>query len=96
MVWTDNMCIPKGAPHKELAEQFINYILDPQVGADLSNYIRYGTPNQASLPLINEEDLNNPGIYPPEETMANLQFLVDLGEATLLYDEAWTEIKTEG
>lgn len=92
-VWTDNLCIPKGAPHKELAEKFINYILEPQVGADLSNYIHYATPNAAALPLINEEDRNNPGIYPPPETMKRLQYLVDVGEATLLYDEAWTDIK---
>ncbi len=94
IVWTDNMCIPKGAPHKELAEKFINYILEPEVGAELSNYIRYATPNAAALPLINEEDRNNPGIYPPPEVMERLQFVVDVGEATVLYDDAWTEIKS--
>lgn len=94
IVWTDNMCIPKGAPHPELAEKFMNYILEAQVGADLSNYIRYGSPNKASLPLINEEDRANPGIYPPAETMQRLEFIVDVGEATILYDDAWTEIKS--
>ncbi|MEM7033287.1 MAG: spermidine/putrescine ABC transporter substrate-binding protein [Chloroflexota bacterium] len=94
IVWNDNMCIPKGAPHKALAEKFINYILEPQVGADLSNFIRYGTPNKESLPLVNEDDRNNPGIYPTDEVMKNLQFIVDVGEATLLYDDAWTEVKS--
>jgi spermidine/putrescine transport system substrate-binding protein len=94
IVWTDNLCIPKNAPHKELAEKFINFILDAQIGADLSDYIRYGTPNAASLPLINAEDRNNPGIYPSEDTMKRLEFIVDVGEATLLYDQAWTEIKS--
>jgi len=94
IVWTDNLCIPTGAPHKELAEKFINYILDAQVGADLSNFIQYGTPNKASLPLVNEDDRNNPGIYPSAEVMKNLQFIVDVGEATILYDDAWTEIKS--
>lgn len=93
IVWTDNLCVPKGAPNQELAEKFINYILDAQVGADLSNFIQYGSPNKASIPLINDEDRNNPGIYPPAEVMANLQFIVDVGEATILYDDAWTEIK---
>jgi spermidine/putrescine transport system substrate-binding protein len=92
-IWTDNLCIPKGAPHKELAEKFMSYILDARVGADLSNYIRYGTPNKASLPLINEEDRNNRAIYPSPEIMERLEFIKDVGEATLLYDEAWTEIK---
>ncbi|HID63022.1 MAG TPA: spermidine/putrescine ABC transporter substrate-binding protein [Anaerolineae bacterium] len=89
IVWTDNLCIPKGAPHKELAETFINYILDPKVGADISNYTMYGSPNKAAQPYLN--DLDNPGIYPKD--MSKLYFLVDVGEATELYDNAWTEIK---
>lgn len=96
IIWADNLCIPKGAPHKEAAEKFINYILDPQVGADISNYTYYGSPNRAALDqgLIDAEARENPAIYPPQEIMDKLQFLRDVGEATLLYDDAWTEIKT--
>lgn len=96
IIWTDNLCIPKGAPHKEMAETFINYILDPQVGADISNYTYFGTPNKAALEqgLIDPEARENPAIYPPEELMEKLWFLVDVGDDTLLYDDAWTEIKT--
>lgn len=96
IIWTDNLCIPKGAPHKEMAETFINYILDPQVGADIANYTFYGSPNKATLEqdLIDPEARENPAIYPPEDVMNRLQFLKDVGDATLLYDEAWTEIKT--
>ncbi|MEZ4706347.1 MAG: spermidine/putrescine ABC transporter substrate-binding protein [Caldilineaceae bacterium] len=94
MAWVDSLCIPKGAPHKEMAEKFINFILNAEIGAELSNYVRFATPNAAAMALINPEDLNNPGIYPPTEVMDKLQFLVDVGEATLLYDDAWTEIKT--
>jgi spermidine/putrescine transport system substrate-binding protein len=95
IIWTDNLCIPKGAPHKELAEKFINYILEPKVGADISNYTFYGSPNQAAIDqkLIDAAALENPAIYPPKEIMDKLQFLKDVGDATLLYDDAWTEIK---
>ena len=95
MVWVDAMAIPKDAPHQQLAEKFINFILEPEVGAKVSNFIQFATPNKAAVDkgLINAEDLQDPGIYPTAETFARLQYLVDVGEATPLYDQAWTEVK---
>jgi spermidine/putrescine transport system substrate-binding protein len=93
VLWTDNICIPANAPHKELAEKFINYILQPEVGAQLSNFTHYSTPNLAALPLINETDRYNPSLYPSAEIRNRLYFAVDLGpEVTRLYDEAWEDI----
>jgi spermidine/putrescine transport system substrate-binding protein len=95
IVWVDNMAIPKDAPHQELAEKFINYILEPEVGAKISNFIKYGSPNQVAIAkgLVNKEDLQNKAIYPAQETFSKLEFLKDVGEASQLYDRAWTEIK---
>lgn len=93
IIWTDNICIPADAPHKELAESFINYLLEPAVGAALSNYVQYATPNQAALPFINEEDLNNPAIYPPDEVRQRLFFLIDVNlAADAIYEDTWTDI----
>src|SRR5262245_19024904 len=50
--WVDSMTVPKGAPHKVNAEKFMNYILEPEVGAALTNYVSYGSPNKAATPLI--------------------------------------------
>jgi spermidine/putrescine-binding protein len=95
VIWTDNMAIPKTAPNPYTAEVFINYILDPEIGAQLTNFNYYGSPNSAAFPMILDEIKEDPGIYPPEETMAKLEFLSDLGEGTLLWDRIWTEIKSE-
>lgn len=93
--WTDNLVIPKGAPNKELAEQFINFILEPEVGAKNSNFIKYASPNQAAIDkgLIDATILKNPSIYPTPEVFTKLKALEDVGDATKLYDEAWTEVK---
>ncbi|MCB0044211.1 MAG: spermidine/putrescine ABC transporter substrate-binding protein [Caldilineaceae bacterium] len=95
VIWTDNLTIPKTAPHPYTAEVFINYLLDAEIGAQLTNWTYFGSPNAAALPMIDDEVKNDPGIYPPEETMAKLEFLSDLGEGTLLWDRIWTEIKSQ-
>ncbi|MDX2141115.1 MAG: spermidine/putrescine ABC transporter substrate-binding protein [Chloroflexota bacterium] len=94
--WTDNLAIPVGAQNPTLANVFIDYILHPQVSADISNYVTYGTPNQAALDLglINPESLENPNLYPPPEVRANLfQIRPVSPETEVLYNNAWDELK---
>ncbi|MBU6402733.1 MAG: extracellular solute-binding protein, partial [Verrucomicrobia bacterium] len=93
-IWVDNLAIPTRAPHRDLALQFLNYILLPKVGARQSNFSRYATPNAAAKPLVNPADLNNPVIYPPPEIMRRLQFTEELGVQSRLYDEVWTVVKS--
>ena len=81
------------APNRELAEKFINYLLEPEVGAKISNFTQFTTPNAASRKLISPELLSNTAIYPTEETMKKLEFLKDLGRETKLYDQVWTSVK---
>ncbi|MBI5800027.1 MAG: spermidine/putrescine ABC transporter substrate-binding protein [Verrucomicrobia bacterium] len=92
-IWVDNLCIPAKAPHRDLAEKFINYVLDAKVGARLSNFLQFAMPNAAAKEFIKREDLKNPAIYPPADVMAKLEFLEDLGAKTKLFDEAWTQVK---
>ncbi|MBC8334564.1 MAG: spermidine/putrescine ABC transporter substrate-binding protein [Anaerolineales bacterium] len=92
MIWSDNLCLLASAPNKENAEKFMNYLLDAEVGAALSNYLRYASPNQAALPFLNEEDRNHPGLYPPEEVLARMFFFANIGSASQLYDDAWSEV----
>jgi spermidine/putrescine transport system substrate-binding protein len=95
VIWTDNLAIPESAPSQYTAEVFINYLLRPEVGARITNYTWFGSPNKASEEFIDAEILEEPAIYPPPEVMDRLEFIRDVGEATSLYDRIWTEIKTE-
>ncbi len=92
-IWDDNLAIPKTAPHKYTAEVWMNYCLRPEVSAAVSNFVHYATPVEAAKKFINKEDLNNPGIYPSAEVMKRLEFQKDVGEATRIYDQIWTELK---
>jgi spermidine/putrescine transport system substrate-binding protein len=93
-IWVDNMVIPKGAPNRTTAEAFINYILRDNVGAAISNYTGYSTPNRAALPLVDEDLLNNETMYPPDDVLNRLEFMHDVGTATALYNRIWNEIKS--
>ena len=94
LIWVDAMTIPAHAPNLEGACKFINYMLDANVGAQLSNFNRYATPNAKSMPMIEAKDRENPRIYPSEELMKKMEYLEDLGDDTRLYDETWTAIKS--
>jgi spermidine/putrescine transport system substrate-binding protein len=96
VLWVDNLAIAKDAPNPELAHVFIDYILDAQVGADISNYTAYASPNQAAIDggLILEEYLTDPIIYPDEATNAVLFGIIDVGdEAAQIYTDNWVQLK---
>lgn len=65
--FVDSMCIPKNSENPELAEMFINFMLDPEVGASNSTYIGYASPNTAAVALLDEEITSNKLIYPDAE-----------------------------
>jgi spermidine/putrescine transport system substrate-binding protein len=94
VVWCDSMCIPKDAPNKELAHKFIDYILTAKVGAQLSNFTMFATPNEASLPMIDEAIRKNTSVYPDEEISKKLEFIQDAGPNTALFGEVWRMVKT--
>lgn len=93
--WFDSMVIPAGAPNVELAHVFIDYILDPKVGSDISNYTAFASPLKQSVieGLLDPEMLSNPGIYPTAEIMDRLYTSKQNADLEYLYNNAWEEIK---
>jgi spermidine/putrescine transport system substrate-binding protein len=94
-IWIDNMTIMAQAPHAALALQFINYVLEPETGAAISNFALSASPNAEAQKLIKPDLLHNPAIYPPPDAMKRLELLKDLGRATRIYDQVWTSVKAE-
>jgi spermidine/putrescine transport system substrate-binding protein len=90
-IFVDNWAIPKGARHKELAEEFINFVLRPEISATIVNHVRYASVNEAATPLVKPEILNGPSYHVPEGT--KLWWLADLGRANELYERVWIELK---
>ena len=96
VIWVDNICIPSTVtPEEKLAgEMFINFLLRPDIGAMLSNYNYYASPNAAAEQNLDEEFLNDPAVYPPPEVLDRLQFITPVGEAESVYQRLWDEVKS--
>lgn len=92
-IYVDVLCVPAQAPHRDLAEKFINYMLEPKVSAEFAEQSQFATANQSALEHVSPAHRKNPGIYPPAEFGDRLEYARDLGAANQLYDEIWTQIK---
>ena len=94
-MWFDMMAIPKDAKHPNNAHIFINYIMRPDVAAEISNYVSYASANKAALAGIDPELKANTGVYPTEEAKKGLFSLAVLpAEVDRLFNRIWTGLKT--
>jgi putrescine transport system substrate-binding protein len=95
ILWFDMLAIPKDAPNPESAYAFMNYMMIPQVIADVSNFKRYANANVASQPFVMPQVLNDPGIYPPPDQRQKLPVqLADSPEQTRAITRVWQKFKT--
>lgn len=95
IIWFDTMAIPKDAPHPNNAHVFINYVVQPEVIAGVTNYVNYANGVAASLQFVDESVRNDPGVYPPPEVKAKLfPDLAETQEFTRLLNRTWTRFTT--
>ena len=96
LIWFDVMAIPADAPHPQAARQFIDFMLRPEVIAELTNSIYFANANQAADALVDPAIKGDPDIYPPQEVREKLfsdqtQPLKDQRERTRL----WTSFRSQ-
>ena len=72
ILWVDNMAIPKSAPHPLNAHKFVDFILRPEVVAEISNEVYYANPNTQATPLVKAEIRSDPNIYMTDEVLKRL------------------------
>jgi spermidine/putrescine transport system permease protein len=94
-LFVDNLCIPQTARQKDLAHEFINFVLEVKTAADIANGTGFSSPNLGARGLIRPDLLTNEAAYPPSEALDRLELIKDIGPAIDLYDRLWTEIKSK-
>ncbi len=94
-MWFDEMAIPADAPHVEEALVFLNYIMEPKVMAKASNYVYYANGNKASQKFLNKDVIDDPAIYPDEETLAKLYTTTPYPpKIQRIVTRTWTRVKS--
>ena len=94
VVFVDVMAIPADAKHPENAHLLIDYLMRPEVIAQITDYVGYANAVPASLPLLDEEVRNDQGIFPPKEVLERLVAPTELAPAAQrARTRAWTRVK---
>jgi spermidine/putrescine transport system permease protein len=93
-LFVDNLCIPRSSRHRDLAHEFINFVLDGRIASEIANGTGFSTANSAARPFIRPEMLSNPAAYPPGNDLDRCELITDIGQAISVFDRYWTEIKS--
>jgi spermidine/putrescine-binding protein len=100
ILWQDNWAIPASAPHLDAVYAWVNYVEQGNMFWMMLRDFPYTVPNAAALEYAksNETELydayfNSPITNTPADALANGVFMEDVGDATPLYDQIWTEVK---
>lgn len=95
LMFFDTMVIPIDAPHSANAHKFINYILRPEVHANLTNSLNFGSPNLAAHKYIKTEVLNDSAIFPNQSDIAKMDVQGALkSDVRRMMTRVYTKFKT--
>ena len=92
-IWVDGMCIPKGSKNKAAAEQFINFMCEPEIAQMNMEYIYYSSPIKQVVENLSEEELASTAMNPTDEMVARCEYYHDISDAMDLYEGIWMEIR---
>lgn len=94
-MFIDSLAIPKTAKNKEMAEEFINFILRPDIGKMILDEFPYYSPNAEARKLLSDAERNNPASYPPGLDITKALLFKDVGEQGSKVDELITSLKVQ-
>jgi spermidine/putrescine transport system substrate-binding protein len=89
-LWTDTIVIPNTAPNIDGAYAWINFILQPEIAAKISERLSISTPNRAGFEQLPKALQNNLNLFPPESVLEKCERLTPLGQFEEVYERYWT------
>lgn len=93
VVWMDNMVLLKDAPNRENALKFMDFLLQPENAAAVTNYAAYTSGVLGVEPFLDEAIRSSPETNPPASAPTG-SFVLVCDEATQkLYDAIWINLK---
>ncbi len=90
-IWTDNMAVLADSEHPCSAQTFVNFLLDAENGAQLSNWTYYESPNAAAQEGIDKEVTDLAKI--PDDVRERLEFIEDTGDDEIKFNDLFNRAK---
>jgi len=93
--YADNIAILRESSRADLAHDFINYLLRPEVAAKIVQATQTATANAEAWKLLPPAVRENPVLYPPAELLRRGEWFEPQTTASQkLRDRLWTEVKS--
>ncbi|MNO76678.1 Putrescine-binding periplasmic protein precursor [compost metagenome] len=94
-LWFDMLAIPKDSSNVKQAHAFINYLLKPEVIAQVSDYVGYANPNPGSDKLMEQSIRTDASVYPPQAVIDKAYVSTELPpNIQRLMTRSWTKVKS--
>ena len=93
VVWMDNMVLLANAPNRDNALKFMNFLLDPENAAALTNYAAYTSGVLGVEPFLDEAIKTSPENNPPAGATPGVFVQACDQEVQEMYDAIWTNLK---
>jgi len=93
VVWMDNVVLLNDAPNRENALKFMDFLLEPENIAAVSNYARYGAGVSGVAEHLDPALAKLPESNPPADAGAGVFIEVCDQQAQAVYDQIWTNLK---
>lgn len=93
-VWMDTMVIPQTARNPEGAYAWINFMLQPDVAAQICERLSFATPNLVAFNQLPPKISSNPGLFPPDSLLKKCESVALVGKFTEVYDSYWTRLRS--
>ncbi|QTF08206.1 spermidine/putrescine ABC transporter substrate-binding protein PotD [Brenneria izadpanahii] len=91
--WMDSLAIPANAKNVDGALKMINFLLRPEIAAQVAETIGYPTPNLAAKKLLPAEVSGDKTLYPDEAVINQGEWQNDVGSASTLYETYFQQLK---
>jgi spermidine/putrescine transport system substrate-binding protein len=94
VLWSDNMVVPVGAPNTPAALGWMEFVYEPEVAADLTEYITYISPVEGVKELVSPELAKDPLVFPTPEFQKECSTQVSPPDDVDGVEEAWQDVLT--
>lgn len=93
--WVDSAAIPANAKSVDAAHQLLDFLMRPDIAAQIIQQLGIAVPNKGAKPLLPTEVAENPVLFPSSEVIEQGHFQDDLGDETLaIYEDYWVRLRS--